>query len=288
MSSYDDYLSRISQSSNSIDFTNDSFYDMESCRHPNIVNLYRTPPSMNSNPILESNTIISINNSTESLSEIRYTYIQIQYHNYIIEFVTNIIFLSIEKLLIYKLFDYSNRILILTMVKALMFLVINLDIYYNNTDIVIFIYSCIRYNTNKYPIIIFTLIQSGISYLIDISLYNIGGDKYYKNLTNMFPSTQEDFIIISIVTSIYYLFISLILSKHNYTEIKIINLCGIYYAMNLIVFIPKYSILSSYLLLSYSYGLNIDNNLYIIFGILFSCLIVMIIIMKLNLRNEVI
>lgn len=302
MSSYGDYLSRISQSTDKYNSINDSFHDIESCRHPDINNMFRgiplTPPSnyesnhtSNTNPMLEQN--ISSNESNNSnidtfYSISRYSYIPIQYHHYIIECVTNTIFLLTEKILLVKLFEYEKKILILTLLRGLMYIVINLDIYYNNTDIIIFIYSCIRNNTQKYPIIIFIIIQTTISYIIDIILYSIYGDKYLIPLNDIFPSTREDYIYITIFTLLYYIFVALILSKQNHVEIKIINLCGVYYIINSINIIPKYSTLSSYLLLFYSYNIIVDNNLYILYGILLSGLIIMLIIMRFRLRNEII
>lgn len=303
MSSYDDYISRASQSSNIM--MHDSLFDNRNLRNPSLImseaDFYiqspTTPKSdtmIHEDIILESTIFSNKSNSShiilmnENNISIRNSYIKINRYHYLIELVSNIIFLSVEKLLIYKRYENYYRFIILTMLKGLIYLTINLDVYYNNMDIVVFMYSCIYNNAAKLTIIVFLFIQILVSFIIDLIFYFISYEKYLINLKNQCPETMEEFVTTLFISLLYYMFIAIILMKSNYTEIKIVSLLAVYFIMNLIVYLPKVSTTSSYILLLYLYDLPIDYNLYYIYAISFISLLFMLFTMLFKLRDEII
>lgn len=241
-----------------------------------------TPPTINNsthnsdNPILDE-YVISNNSFRKSI-------VIINKKHYIIELFTCSIFISLEKLLIYT--NKTNANEILTLFRLLLYTTINTDIYINNIDIIIAIFSSIYHNTDKFFIIIFLSIQISISFICDIIFYNISND-YLDKLTILFPLTLRDYILFTLTNILFYLLFSLIITKNNYTEIKIFNIIILNYISNSIIYITKLHNLCSYLLIKYIYSFDINNNIFILFSTFVLGFIFMLIVMKLRISYEI-
>lgn len=242
-----------------------------------------TPPTINNsthnsdNPILDE--CVRVNNS------FRRSVIIIDKKHYIIELFTCFLFISLEKLLIYTNKTNSNEIL--TLFRLLLYTTINTDIYMNNIDIIITIFSSIYHNTGKLFLIIFLLIQFTISVINDLIYYNISND-YLDKLDILVPLTLKDYILFALTNVLFYLIFSLIITKNNYTEIKIFNIIVLNYVSNSIIYLIKIHNLFSYLVIKYIYNMEIDYNIFILFSTFALGFIIMLIVMSLRISYEII
>lgn len=241
-----------------------------------------TPPTINNsthnsdNPILDE--CVRVNNS------FRRSIVIIDKKHYIIELFTCSLFISLEKLLIYINKTNSNEIL--TLFRLLLYTTINTDIYINNIDIIITIFSSIYHNTGKFFIIVFLLIQISISFICDLIFYNISND-YLDKLDILVPLNLTDYILYVLINILFYFIFSLIITKNNYTEIKIFNIIVLNYVSNSIIYIIKIHNLFSYLVIKYIYSIDIDYNIFILFSSFVLGFVFMLIVMSLRISYEI-
>ncbi len=157
----------------------------------------------------------------------------------------------------------------------------------NNIDIIITIFSSIYHNTGKLFLIIFLLIQFTISVINDLIYYNISND-YLDKLDILVPLTLKDYILFALTNVLFYLIFSLIITKNNYTEIKIFNIIVLNYVSNSIIYLIKIHNLFSYLVIKYIYNMEIDYNIFILFSTFALGFIFMLIVMSLRISYEII